>query len=541
MNEPPIRRAILGRAVRCAAGDLHQTLHAMQANQAHFAAQPPYDSTGLSVARCATVERDASELPATDLLTEVVRQALSDSVLPQDARVALVVGTSSGGLAGAWERWFASDGTGRPPLAARRDGPTQQVAAELALSPALTVSVACTSGTLAFAVAEHLLDEDAADAVVVAGVDVLCPFVHSGFASLGALASDLPRPFCADRDGLLLGEGAAAVVLGPAREDHDLWLHRTAAASDARHFTAPDREASGARAVLEALADAPVQLVSLHGTGTRFNDAAEATALLAHFPAHDVNLHGLKGLIGHTMGAAGAIEAAVLAECLAQGLSPRLPVDGAPSDDDPAPALADFATDAAPQRGLSLSAAFGGANAGLVLDTRPPTSHKRHRVRTGDLLDVALDGPWASRWPDEPPRTRRLDDDVRSGVFALEQWQRVHGLLPTDAALVLTTTRGCARADRQHMERLLAEGASRVSRRAFTYTVVHAPLAEASLRWGLRGPQLALVDDDPATGWLQARALVARGAPVAVALFLDLPEEGGPQTASVRGFWRDDP
>src|SRR5947208_2507181 len=193
--------------------------------------------------------------------------------------------------------------------------------------------LSCASGTHEFALAAGWVRQGRADVVLAGGTDFLCRFVVAGFNCLRATA-ERARPFDVTRRGLVLGEGAAIVVVeeaGHAARRGARLLARLAGvgcAADATHMTAPDREGGGAtRALLAALDDAglspaAVDFVSAHGTGTPYNDAMEAVALARVFGAGRVPVNSIKGAIGHTLGAAGALEAVLCVETLARGIIP---------------------------------------------------------------------------------------------------------------------------------------------------------------------------------------------------------------------------
>ncbi|HJZ84210.1 MAG TPA: beta-ketoacyl synthase N-terminal-like domain-containing protein [Polyangia bacterium] len=313
----------------------------------------------------------ASVAGGVDVLS-AAREAIEDAQLQAaDVRAAaLVCGTTTGGMA----RWLAGE-TG-PELAYH--GPAAALARALGLGgPLLVPSVACASGTAAVGMALDLVRSERAQVVLCGGTDVLTEFVAHGFAALQALDPNGPaRPFDRSRAGLSLGEGAAFLVLEgaahAARRRPRARLVGAGLAGDAVHMTAPDREGRGAaRAIRAALADAglppsAVDFVSAHGTGTSFNDAMEARALQAAGVAH-APVHGLKGALGHTLGAAGAFEALLCVRVLETGLIP--PTAGL-SELDPSIALDVVARAprcAAVRVALSTSSGFGGMNAAVVL------------------------------------------------------------------------------------------------------------------------------------------------------------------------------
>jgi len=260
-------------------------------------------------------------------------------------------------------------------LLARRHG---------ARGPVATVSTACASGTAAIGLAAAWIREGRAVRVLAGGADALSPFVFSGFDALRALSPTAARPFDAGRDGLTLGEGAAFLLL----EDEDEALQRGAcilarvtgygSAADAFHMTRPDPAGTGlARAAAAALGNAgrtaaDVGFVSAHGTGTVFNDAMEEAAL-AHVlgaRAGSVPVHGLKGAIGHTLGAAGALEA--ILSVLVLGAEDVPPTAGHRAARPGSPLFVISGAPHRPERRvdvvLSTSAAFSGTDAALVLE-----------------------------------------------------------------------------------------------------------------------------------------------------------------------------
>ncbi len=298
------------------------------------------------------------------------------------AKAGLAVGTTLAGV----DAWSSSLGAGAPAAVRSFPGALAALLAGRfeARGPVATVSTACASGTAAIGLAAAWIREGRAVRVLAGGADALSPFVFSGFDALRALSPAAARPFDAERNGLTLGEGAAFLLL----EDEDVALARGArvlarvagygSAADACHMTRPDPSGAGlARAAAAALADAgrtaaDVGFVSAHGTGTVFNDAMEEAAL-AHVlgsRAGSVPVHGLKGAIGHTLGAAGAFEAVLCALVLRAGDVP--PTAGHRASRPGSPL---FGVSGAPHRperrvdvALSTSAAFSGTDAALVLE-----------------------------------------------------------------------------------------------------------------------------------------------------------------------------
>jgi len=197
--------------------------------------------------------------------------------------------------------------------------------------PAVVVSSACSSSAKVFGSARRMMAAGLIDAAVVGGVDSLCLTTLYGFHSL-QLVSSLPcRPFDAARDGISIGEAAAFALLerippaGP--ETEAVMLLGIGESSDAYHMSSPHPEGRGARAaMLQALDSAglrpsDIDYINLHGTGTPSNDNAEARAVTAVLGS-DVPASSTKGATGHTLGAAGALEAVICTLALRHGLMP---------------------------------------------------------------------------------------------------------------------------------------------------------------------------------------------------------------------------
>ncbi len=239
----------------------------------------------------------------------------------------------------------------------------------------LLISAACASGSSVVAAAAELIISGRAGQVLAVGVDMLSEFVHSGFVSLGAVSSGIARPYDAGRDGLILGEGAGAVLLTCA-EAARRPVGRVVGwgeSCDAAHITAPDLRgrqlAAAMREALESAGVSPGEVAGVvgHGTGTRYNDEAELNALAELFSGFSVPpLFSLKANIGHTLGATGVLQAVAALELARRGVWP--PQAGLL---DPAPGAADFVSRLSRPIGagvvLSLNAGFGGLNSALVV------------------------------------------------------------------------------------------------------------------------------------------------------------------------------
>lgn len=193
--------------------------------------------------------------------------------------------------------------------------------------PAFVVSTACSSAAKVFGTAARMMALGLIDAAVVGGVDSLCLTTLYGFRSLELLSGDICRPWDADRHGLSLGEGAAFALLERDAPTARAWLLGVGESSDGHHMSSPHPEGAGAaQAMRDALAQAGLQpddvdYVNLHGTATPNNDMAEDRAMQTVF-GRGTPCSSTKGATGHTLGAAGGVEAAIAMLALAHGLMP---------------------------------------------------------------------------------------------------------------------------------------------------------------------------------------------------------------------------
>ncbi|HEY5020177.1 MAG TPA: beta-ketoacyl-[acyl-carrier-protein] synthase family protein [Steroidobacteraceae bacterium] len=196
--------------------------------------------------------------------------------------------------------------------------------------PAASLCTACSSSAKAFAAAQRMIAAGLIDAAVVGGVDSLCLTTLYGFHSLQLMARTPCRPFDLRRDGLSIGEAAAFALLernDDRGESTDLLLLGAGESSDAHHMSSPHPQGLGARMAMERALDAAglaasdIGYINLHGTGTPSNDSAESLAVSALF-GRDTPCSSTKAATGHTLGAAGALEAVMCALALRHGLLP---------------------------------------------------------------------------------------------------------------------------------------------------------------------------------------------------------------------------
>ncbi|MGG2461274.1 beta-ketoacyl-[acyl-carrier-protein] synthase family protein [Streptomyces sp. RGM 3693] len=327
---------------------------------------------------------------------EAVTAAGLDPAAWDAARVAVILGSAAGGV-GTYEQQHRKLAEGGPravspltlPAFLPNMGAGQLAIALGARGPVLHTATACASGAAAVALAALLLSAGACDIAVAGGADAMVtPLCATAFARMGALSrrhhtpAHASRPFDADRDGFVLAEGAGVLVLERAadaaarRAPVQARLAGYGISADAHHPVVPDPEGRGLRlATQEALrcagaTPADVAHVNAHGTSTPLNDRSEAATLDRLFGAAPPSVTSAKGVLGHTMGAAGAIEAALTALTVKHQLVP--PTANFHHRDPDSPALDLVTGRPRPQTvrlALSNSLGFGGHT--TVLAFRP--------------------------------------------------------------------------------------------------------------------------------------------------------------------------
>ncbi|MES2368240.1 MAG: beta-ketoacyl-[acyl-carrier-protein] synthase family protein [Pseudomonadota bacterium] len=237
---------------------------------------------------------------------------------------------------------------------------------------AMTISTACSSSAKVFAAAARQIELGMIDAAIVGGVDTLCLTTLYGFASLQLTSPQPCRPYDVARDGISIGEGAGFALLERAAGavPGSVLLLGAGESSDAYHMSSPHPQGLGAKLAMEAalksanLAPDDIDYINLHGTSTPANDAAEGKAVAALF-GDRVPCSSTKGATGHTLGAAGAIEAVICALALTDGLLPGSPGTVTPDPAIPVQYLLE-SRQGSVRRVLSNSFGFGGSNCSLV-------------------------------------------------------------------------------------------------------------------------------------------------------------------------------
>jgi len=380
-----VKAAIAGYGAICAAGrGVAALTSALEHNASCLRPDERFSGPRFqsNIVGAAPIDLDSDD-PAYQLANIALRETITDvrknidEIAPE--RLGFILSTTKANIE-ALERLF----DGRPcSAAARRHLQPDLLAADLAAEfgargPVQTVSNACVSGLVAIFQGARLIQRGAADAVMIVGVDHLSAFVVGGFTSLKAIDPDGCQPFDQNRRGLSPGEAGAALIL--VRDDlapkASVIVRGWGSSNDANHMTGPSRDGAGLALAIHAalqmaqLEASQVDYVNAHGTGTPYNDAMESAALRKVFGATIPPVSGLKGMLGHTLGAAGIVE--VIA-CLIAMQKQFLPgtrrlqtvADGFPNSlvKEPRPATQ-------LNRVLKLNTGFGGVNGALILERK---------------------------------------------------------------------------------------------------------------------------------------------------------------------------
>ncbi|MGH4030348.1 beta-ketoacyl synthase N-terminal-like domain-containing protein [Actinomycetota bacterium Odt1-20B] len=508
-------------------------------------------------------------------------------------RVGVVVGSSLGTIRTMerWHRQYLTQGLRKADVRLLTGYALHSVADAVAGATGLTgprtlLSNACAAGAVAIGYGLELLLADEADAVLVGGVDPLAGLSFHGFNSLGALDGEPCSPYSRS-GGLTLGEGAGFLVLerapnaarrgAPAIAE----LAGYGLSTDAHHQTAPDPGGRGAlRAMKAALRDAgvaaaDVDYINGHGTGTPANDSVEPRAIAALFkPAPPVS--STKSMVGHTLGAAGAVEAACCALALRDQVLPPTVHTGQGASPSGLDIVAEHARPATVDVAVSNSFAFGGNNAALVLrkpgpgrgraPSAEPVEAPRDVVITGiagiagsaaghdELVRALVDGEPVYRdtvdVPEYGPRTagrvdraaltrginpaalRKMDPTGALAAGAVAELHRRHGRPPRHVAdetgLIFATGLIPGTPVESFHRGVVLHGASGANPKHFPNTVVNAAVGHVAILHRFRGVTATVCSGGTsALGALHyAYRLIRRGAArrITVVMADDCPE-----------------
>jgi len=476
-----------------------------------------------------------------------VREALGQArVHPGEDPVDLIVGGTTAGMFETEDllAWLSRDPGAITPLKRMLSHPLSATADHVrsAVGPfrrIRSICSACSSGANAILLAAAWLRAGRSDRVVAGGADGLCRLTYTGFGALSALDPNPCRPFDKRRAGLNLGEGAGFLVLETEEAARArgatpiVELSGWAVGAEAHHITNPEKEGLTAARVMAAalarggLTPADIDYVNAHGTATALNDAMESAALKACFgrEVDRVPVSSSKGQIGHTLGAAGAIEAAITALAIARGVMP--PTMGLEEVDPNCHLQHVTAAQRGPIRAaMSNSFGFGGTDSVLVFTEperfpAPAEAGKRPVVVTGAASVGALgvmgfegSGAYLEAGPAPSPapiafqasdhldvgRARRLDRAGKLVTVAISVALREAGMSELPAALanrtgaIVGASFGSVDASTAYMCRIYDKGAKYASPADFPNLVPSSPVGHAAIYLGFRGPVFAMAD-----------------------------------------------
>ena len=397
----------------------------------------------------------------------------------------------------------------------------------------IIISNACISGVSAFVVARWMLVTEKCKHVVVAGCDALCEFITSGFASFKSISERPCRPYDENRDGLTLGEAAAAIVLTTDESMADaahIRLAGGAVSNDANHISGPSRTGDGLYfAISNAMNEAGVTredigFLNTHGTATRYNDEMESKAV-AWAELTDKPLNSLKGYIGHTLGASGVVEIIVCAEQIKQ--SYIFGTKGFTKSDTPHElTLSSDIQRFEKQCCVKTASGFGGCNAAIVLDngTARLQDYKTTSVVGKVVAEYSLpqsELPFAEfirnefkSFGESNMKFYKMSDMSKALYVAVAHLLNIEGFdetEPSRRAIVLANKSASLDADIIHQEIInkhLPEGASPA---AFVYTLANVAAGEICIRHKIQGDNTFFIEnEDSGLSYQYAKSLIER-------------------------------
>ena len=306
-----------------------------------------------------------------DVLDDIAQKVLDASNLENFSDTLLILGSSVGGMQECEEIFYAQKNYKNiNPDRYSMNVLTEHLDKKFKFYDIRALSTACTSSANALLLAKRLIDVGAYENILVVGVDGLCYSTVLGFSALGVLSDQACRPFDKERNGMNVAEAVAMLLVQNVKNENSVELKGVGASSDAYHMTNPDPEATGAmNSMSAAIKDANLNIsdidyINAHGTATLANDRVEALAIEKLFE-HDVYVSSTKAITGHTLGAAGAIEAIISCEVIKRSLIP--PQTGLKNQENKNINIPKESVEMSVKNIVSNSFAFGGNNASIVL------------------------------------------------------------------------------------------------------------------------------------------------------------------------------
>ena len=381
------------------------------------------------------------------------------------------------------------------------------------------ISNACISGVSALITGKRMIENGIYRKVIVAGGDLLSPFITSGFRSFRSLSARLCRPYDSSRDGLNLGEACGAVLLSTKKTSDGIILSGGAISNDANHISGPSRTGDGLFfAIRQAMQEAgtvpqDISFVNAHGTATVYNDEMESKALmLAHL--EQVPAHSLKPYFGHTLGASGVIESIICMHQLKQGILFGTP--GYETLGVPMPITVCATHQNIPMRHcVKTASGFGGCNAAIVLSLpesfsagAAPCVCPEHAIRCTrevriEKQRVLLDNELVFHSEDSDFGTfireiykgqggnnlkfYKMDDLCKLGYVAAEYLLKDKAFAPQETGVLLANAASSLHTDIKHQQGIDRDGDQAASPAVFVYTLPNVVSGEICIRHKIQG------------------------------------------------------
>lgn len=460
--------------------------------------------------------------PAEQLLILSITDTLQQQHLSQpESGTALILSTTKGNVAALGHRSNIPD-------EAFLSHTSRRVADYFGIDSKDTflISNACISGVSAIIMAARLIDEGQYSKAIVAGCDVLSPFITSGFLSFKSVSPQPCRPYDAARNGLNLGEACGSLLLSGEYTPGCIAITGGSISNDANHISGPSRTGDGLfYAIQHAMNEAgitaeQVDFVNAHGTATAYNDEMESKAI--HWAGlQQVPVNSLKPYFGHTLGASGVIESIVCAHAMQQNMIPatlHFEQMGVPC---PIVVEATHRTGVRTDICVKTASGFGGCNAAIVLqknalEEKPhPQLLPIHTIAHCRIADgqIELDGQnLFSCTPDTPfasfireaykaidgknMKFYKMSDLCKTAYIAAEVLlQKTPTFVPTEVGIILANRSASLDTDRHHQDIIDSEGEAAAAPAVFVYTLPNVAAGEVCIRHKIQGENTFFIDD----------------------------------------------
>jgi len=306
----------------CNAGDTKSLMEAVYSKQSAVTINESYlpdAKAGLGIMKYDNIY---------NVLDDITSKILKDSNLDNFHNTLLILGSSVGGMQECEEIFYSQKSYSNiDPNRYSMNALSDHLSKKFNFYDSRAISTACTSSANAMLLAKRLIEVEAYDNVLVVGADGICSSTVLGFHSLSVLSDKRCTPFDKNRNGMNVAEAVAGILIQNVKTDNSIELKGVGASSDAYHMTNPDPSASGAKnSMRNAIKDAGIEIedidyVNAHGTATIANDNVESKAVEELF-GNKAYVNSTKAITGHTLGAAGAVEAIVSCEVIKHSIIP---------------------------------------------------------------------------------------------------------------------------------------------------------------------------------------------------------------------------